>query len=291
VTIRESDLLRHIAARSRAMPAHVRIGPGDDCALVTLPGDTLATTDQLVEGRHFHPDWPIDLIARNAVGRSVSDIAAMGGAPTCALATGALRAGFEHADELFDAMARWARHWHCPLVGGDIAVVDGPTVLTVTILGAPHATRAAVTRSGAHAGDAVYITGAVGKAKAANWKHPVEPRIDEGAWLCDTLGDRLHAMIDLSDGLGRDAARIAEASGVRIEIDGDAVPLAQGVADWRAAAGAGDDYELCFCAAGDVPPVAPSAVPVTRIGRVVEGSGCTIAGADAANLGWDHTDR
>ncbi|MFG0273533.1 MAG: thiamine-phosphate kinase [Phycisphaerales bacterium] len=291
MTIRESDLLRHIYGRSQGMPAHVRLGPGDDCALVHLEGDTLATTDQFVEGRHFQPDWPIDIIARNAVGRSVSDIAAMGGRPTCALAAGALRAGFEHADQLFDTMARWARHWNCPLIGGDIAVTDGPTVLTVTVLGAPHATRAAVTRSGARPGDAVYVTGAVGKAKAASWKHPVEPRIEESAWLCDALGSRLHAMIDLSDGLGRDAARIAEASGVRIELDADALPLAHGIAEWRAAAGAGDDYELCFCAAGEVPPVAPSGVPITRIGRVVEGTGCTIDAADATNLGWEHTDR
>jgi len=290
VSIRESDLLRHIYDRSRDMPERVRIGPGDDAAVVDLPGDTIATIDQSVEGRHFEPDWPLDLVARNAVARSVSDIAAMGGTPTVALAAGALRAGYEHADDLFDAMAKWARHWRCPLVGGDIAVVDGPTVLSVVILGAPHPARGPVTRAGARPGDAVFVTGAIGKAKAAGWKHPAEPRIEEGAWLAGELGERLHAMIDLSDGLGRDAARIAERSGVRIEIDAGAIPLAEGITDWRDAAGAGDDYELCFCAAGDVPAAAPTGVPITRIGRVLDGSGCTIDGRDATDLGWDHTD-
>lgn len=291
MTIRESDLLRHIYARSQVMPPHVRLGPGDDCALVALPGDTLATIDQFVEGRHFRADWPTDLIARNAIARSLSDIAAMGGRPTCALAAGALRAGAEHADELFDAMAQWARRWNCPLVGGDIAIVGGPTVLSVVVLGAPHPTRGVVTRAGAQPGDSVYVTGAIGKAKAAGWKHAIEPRINEGAFLCDALGSDLHAMIDLSDGLGRDGARVAEACAVRLEIDGASIPLAAGIANWRDAAGAGDDYELLFAAASEVPPAAPSGVPITRIGRVVAGSGCVIDGHDAAALGWDHTDQ
>lgn len=302
MTTRESDLLRHIYERSGGMPPRVRIGPGDDCALLAgLAPGALLTIDQFVEGRHYHADWPVDLIARNAVGRALSDIAAMGGRPSAALAAASLSTHADRhpapPDALFDRMAYWTRHWQCPLIGGDIAFVDGPSVLSVVIVGSPHASRGAVRRNGARAGDALYLTGAIGEAKAAGWKRPVEPRLEQGAWLCDALGDRLHAMIDLSDGLGRDGGRMSEASGARLVIDAGALPLAEGVADWREAIGAGDDYELLFACAGEPPPSpAPGSVSITRIGAVEAGAGCVVRTpegeeTDAAALGWDHTDE
>jgi thiamine-monophosphate kinase len=237
---------------------------------------------------------PIDRVARKSVARSVSDIAAMGGRPAWALATGALRDGFDGGDELFDAMARWARHWGCPLIGGDIARVAGPTVLTVTVMGRAHAKRGPVLRSGAQPGDGVYVTGALGGSLASGRHATFEPRLAEASWLCETLGDRLHAMIDVSDGLGRDAGRLAEASKARLEIDAGALPLHAGVGSWREAVSDGEDYELCFAASGAVPDRCPAAgVSVTRIGRVVAGSGCVVVTGngeriDASTMGWDH---
>ncbi len=299
----ESELLRRIYRRSAGLGEAdgVLVGPGDDCAVVSMGnGATLLTVDQLVEGRHFTPpgDAPdaaaINLIARKAVARSVSDIAAMGGTARFALAAGALRDSFAREDALFDALHSWANHWGCPLVGGDIARVAGPTVLTVTVVGAAHETRGPVLRSGARAGDGLYVTGAFGGSFASGRHMTFEPRVREGTWLCDALGDRLHAMLDISDGLGRDAGRIAEASGVRIEIEARLVPRHADAKGWRAALGDGEDYELLFAAAGDVPGACPeTGVPITRIGRVAPGAGCVVAddaGAihDAGAMGWDH---
>lgn len=298
--MRESELLSHIYARSRGLPAPIHIGPGDDAAVLRFDPNgppLLATVDQLNEGRHYDPEsTPLELIARKAVARSVSDIAAMGGTPRCGLATGALRDGFRGADQLFDAMARWANHWGCPLAGGDISFVDGPSVFTVTILGDVHARRGPVLRSGARPGDSVYVSGAVGGSLPSGRHLTFEPRLREAAWLCDALGEDLHALIDLSDGLGRDAGRVAAASGVRIEIDSRSLPLGEGVTDLLDAIGDGEDYELLFATDGDVPPVCEATgVPFRRIGSVQEGSGCVVLDEsgepiDAEMLGWDHGD-
>ena len=296
--MRESRLLAHIYARSTALAAgagwSVVTGPGDDAAVLASPsGDTLLiTVDQLVEGRHYAAGTPIEAIARKAVARSVSDIAAMGGRPAWATATALLPQAYAHADALFDAMARWAAHWSCPLVGGDIAAhsaTDHPLTLTVTIAGAP--VNAPVLRSGARPGDGVYVTGALGGSLPSGRHLTFEPRLGEAAALVGALGERLHAMIDLSDGLGRDAARIAAASGARLELDAALLPRHTGVADWQHALGDGEDYELCFTAVGDVPQEA-AGTPITRIGRVVGGSGCVVLAEgraiDTAEMGWEH---
>lgn len=299
--MQESELLGHIYARSIDLRAPIEVGPGDDAAVLRFGDDApmLATVDQLVEGRHYDPAiTSLELIARKAVARSISDIAAMGGRPTAGLATAALRDGFDDADALFDAMARWARHWNAPLAGGDIAMVDGPTVLTVTIFGRPHTVRGPVLRSGAKPGDVLFVTGSVGGSFASGRHLSFAPRLEEGSWLCDALGGRLHAMIDLSDGLGRDAARLAHASAARIRLDASDIPLSIRVADWMDAIGEGEDYELLFAvdpgAAPDIPDRCPDVdTPFTRIGVLEEGVGCVVRTpegevVDAEELGWDH---
>jgi len=298
----ESDLLRHIRRQTRDLTARwpqVLVGPGDDCAAVGLDPSqsiSLLTVDHLVEGRHFASGTPIDLIARKAVARSISDIAAMAGAPQWSLATGLLPKDYPHARELTDALHRWAAHWSAPLVGGDLATSPAgtPLVLTVTIGGRPHTHRGPVLRSGAKPGDELWMTGSLGGSLASGRHLTFEPRIADAQWLCDTLGDNLHAMIDLSDGLGRDAARMADMSGVRFEIDASALPLHRGICDLLAALGDGEDYELCFAAAPSTLNAKSTATgtPLTRIGRAVAGQGCIalIDGrtVDICTLGWDH---
>ena len=297
--MRESELLAHIYNRSKALPgsfAEVVVGPGDDCAVLrSVSGDlTLLSVDQLIEGRHFDPGTPPDRIADKAFARSISDLAAMGGEPTAALAAAALPDSFRDADTLFDAMHRVAADFACPLVGGDIARTTGPLSLTVTVVGSPHTERGPVLRSDARVGDAVFVTGRLGGSLASGRHLSFSPRLAEGGWLCDTLGDRLGAMIDLSDGLGRDAGRIALASGVAIELDASLIPRHPDVTDAQAAVSDGEDYELCFTARGDVPRRCPqTGTAVTRVGRVVAGSGCTLrldSGdvLDASELGWEH---
>ncbi|MCB9845041.1 MAG: thiamine-phosphate kinase [Phycisphaeraceae bacterium] len=295
--MREMDLLAHIASRSADLGSFpgVVVGPGDDCAVVrTGSGDLLLlTTDHLVLGRHIAPDAPVEAIARKAIARSVSDIGAMAGRARWGLGTGALPKGYGSGDALFDAMARWARHWGCPLVGGDVSGVEGPLMLTVMVVGEPHRTRGPVLRSGARPGDGVYVTGRIGGSLASGRHATFEPRVVEGAWLADVLGERLHAMMDISDGLGIDAGRLGAASGVRVEIDGDAVPLHEGAGPVERAIADGEDYELLFAAEGDVPRACETAgTAITRIGRVTEGTGCVLVveGREREILGegWEH---
>jgi len=306
--LRESDLLASIASRSANLGAkfpHVLAGPGDDCAVVRIGNaDCLLTVDQLIEDRHFRKGTPLDLIARKAIARSISDIAAMAGTPICALATGAFPNGFDQAkaDELSAALKRWAEHWHCPLVGGDLASLPNatdPLTLTVTVIGAAHPTRGPVLRSGAQPGDGVYVTGALGGSfdpSTGLGRHlTFEPRLTEARALADSLGANLHSMMDLSDGLGRDASRMADVSGaggVRFDIKSELIP--SNSSDWRRAVSDGEDYELLFTASGLVPALDPhTRTPITRIGTVSAGFGCFIidgaASINARELGWEHT--
>lgn len=294
--MRERELLQRIASRSADLPAsfgRVLVGPGDDCAVVAAdPHPLLLTTDHLVQHRHFDDDLPLELVARKAVLRSVSDIAAMAGTPAWALATALLPVCYAHADQLFDHMAGFAREFGCPLVGGDIASLppgsDGPVSLTVTVGG--HAARP-VLRSGAGAGDAVYATGALG-GSLRNERHArAEPRIK----LAQHLAGYLTAMIDLSDGLGIDAARVAQASNVRIELDARAIPVHPDADGMDAALGDGEDYELLFTAPENAPiPAGFEGTPITRIGRVMSGEPAAIlvspdgSQRDVSAQGFEH---
>jgi thiamine-monophosphate kinase len=118
------------------------------------------------------------------------------------------------------------------------------------------------------------------------------PRVAEARALVEALGDRLHAMIDISDGLGRDAGHLAAESGLAAEIDAERLPLAPG-ADWRAGIGRGEDYELAFACEG-APPGALCGTPVTVVGQFVAGAAGRVlvrlegAEHDASSLGWEH---
>ncbi|TVQ62944.1 MAG: thiamine-phosphate kinase [Phycisphaerales bacterium] len=281
----ENRLLEHIEQRTRALFAtrpDVPVGPGDDCAVIRTPAgdDLLITVDQLVAGVHFDPATTSpDQIARKAVARSVSDIAAMGGSCWLATATALLPQGYADAQELFDRVHAHAEAFGCPVVGGDIASgPSSPLTLTVTVLGRPHPARGVVRRSGAKPGDRVYVTGRLGGSLASGRHLRFEPRLHEARWLCDTLGDRLHAMIDLSDGLGLDADRLARASGADLELDAAVIPQHADCPGWRAAMSDGEDYELLFTCDPDATlpdrcpgPDADTPGPSLRwIGRVLE---------------------
>lgn len=299
--MRESELLDHIAARSLGVVAGggwtVEVGPGDDCAVMrdSAGGLVLLTVDQLVEGRHFAAGTDLDLIARKAVARSVSDIAAMGGTPAWGLATGLLRKGYTRGVALFDAMARWAAHWNCPLVGGDIAThasADHPLTLTVTVGGSVPAGHASVLRSGARSGDLVWLTGPVGGSFGSGRHLSFEPRVAAGL-VASRTGSGVSAMIDVSDGLGRDADRVARASGVVIEIEASRVPLHAGVRSWRQGVSEGEDHELLLLAPS--PPQIPGLLgPIGRTRACVPGEAPAAfivedgTAHPARDLGWDH---
>jgi thiamine-monophosphate kinase len=304
----ESTLHNHIYNRSADLIIgggnQLIVGPGDDCAVYQNPSGelTLITVDQLVEGRHFEPCTSIDLIARKAIARSVSDIAAMGGTPSWSLGTGVLPKDYTFANELFDAMHKWAIHWGCPLIGGDIAShasTDHPLTLTVTVGGSMPKDSSPVLRSGAKPGDELHLTGQVGGSFASGWHLLFEPRLQAGQWAsANHQQGGVHAMMDLSDGLGRDADRIAKASGLIIEIEATKLPINHRCKDWRDAVSEGEDYELLMCIdpSTTIPSMEPSlqgSIGTCRACAPDETPGAIIIDPhghhhNASRMGWDH---
>lgn len=322
----EESLLNRIASLMRAKDETlVKVGPGDDCAVLDWPAGAklLATVDHLVEGRHFKSPifslttlpsltfvgTPTSAIARKAIARSVSDIAAMAGTPVACLATAAFPAGFPEpvAEELVDQFQIWGRHFNCPTVGGDLTslAAGSACVFTVTALGVAHAIQGPVLRSGGKRGDLVVITGQIGGSLTSGRHLTFEPRIREGTLLAEALGSGLHAMMDISDGLGLDAARLARASNVAISIDASKIPLHRDVSDPVQACRDGEDYELLFTIdpkasldrAREIFAAAGISTPLSIIGRVIEATSetprCTLNHADTqldiSNLGWQHS--
>ncbi|GAB5496488.1 MAG: thiamine-phosphate kinase [Phycisphaerales bacterium] len=291
----ESKLLELIYKRSEGLGlsgARLLVGPGDDAAVIETPGGDvlLLTVDQLIEGRHYEAGTDLDLVARKAIARSVSDIAAMGGVPSWSMATGILPTGYSQGDQLFEAMSKWALSWGCPLIGGDIASSDGPLSLTVTVCGRLVPGAQPIRRDGAQAGDELWVSGALGSSFASGHHLRFEPRLNVGqnAAMCENV----RAMMDISDGLGRDAGRLARASGVLIEIDAGEIPLNDGVASWKQAAGDGEDYELLVVGTGLGERIPGLIGPIGRCAKsgtpgvvIIDEEGTR---HDASELGWDH---
>jgi thiamine-monophosphate kinase len=236
----------------------------DDAAVLR---DLVFTHDMLVEGVHFLPDDPPQDVAWKLLAVNLSDLAAKGAAPIGVLL------GYPLSDDnwdraFVDGLGAGLAHFDVPLLGGD--TVRGPRVLSLTAIG-----RSAVapSRSGALAGDALYVTGVIGcaglglggdPAHLSTYRRPT-PRLAEG----QALAPIVHAMMDVSDGLLIDAQRMAAASNLALDINLDAVPHAGEI---MAAITAGDDYELLFAAA----PETRLPVPATRIGMFLAGSGLTL---------------
>lgn len=296
------------------------IGPGDDLAevLVTAPEASggagariLVGVDQVVDGLHVHADRvPWEAIGRKAVNRSLSDIAAMAGRPLAIVAAVTLPEDATQArvHDLCEGIAQAAQQGRAPLVGGDIAIhrqAGAPLTISVTVLGLPTAA-GPVCRSGARVGDGLVMTGRLGGTHddLGGGAHlDFTPRLGEGVLLHAILGDALHAMIDISDGLGRDAGNLVGASsgGLQARIDAALLPCRPGI-DWTRAVGEGEDHELLM--AVDPEAALPEAIGspdapcvVRRIGRfverqdgddrhvVVEDGGVE---HDVSMAGWDH---
>ena len=299
--MREFDLISRIRSLCRGEDERILIGPGDDMALVrTNDCGILLAVDQLVEERHFSFQTATPFEAgRKAVARSLSDIAAMAGIPLVTLATACLNRNMieEDADSLMRGLIQTAEKFDCPLVGGDISLWDGPLMLTVTVTATP-TSLGPVCRRGALPGDRVFVTGSLGGSLHTGHHLNFSPRISEALRLHKILGKYLHAMIDISDGLGRDAGHIADESDVTIKLFTDKLPLNRGIT-WQQAVSDGEDYELCFCAdintIDDLQSVAD--IPVSEIGVVTEKMNnqsvlvITPDGkeTDAADFGWEHS--
>jgi thiamine-monophosphate kinase len=315
--MRESSLLERIYAGNPLLPAIVSIPPGDDMAAIRLVqtdpkgSELLLAVDQVVEGIHVTRrtvDEDPAIVGRKAVARNISDVAAMAGRPLATLASVVLpkRYGDAQARELFEGVRGSAQVFGAPLIGGDTAIhrdANAPLTLSVTIVATPAWPGARViTRRGGQPGDGLFVTGLLGGSLDADGggRHlTFEPRVECAIALLELLGDRLHAMLDLSDGLGRDAAHLTDAN-TRAILDASAIPARPGLS-WQRALGDGEDYELLFAASGSVPSRL-AGVPITRIGtilardagsrepqvgvRVDEGSAEALI--DASRFGWEH---
>lgn len=304
---REFELLKGIYARNALLPREVLVPPGDDMAALAFAGPALlVAVDQVVEGRHVLPTTPPRLVGRKAVLRNASDVAAMAARPVACVAAAVLPAdyGAERSAELFEGLRATAERYGCPLVGGDLSIhadPSAPLVCSVTVLARPAWPDARiVTRRGARIGDRIVVTGALGGSLRADGGGPhleAEPRIEEAIELLRLLGPGLRSMIDVSDGLGRDAAHLVEHDdALAIELDASRIPTRDG-ADWRGALRDGEDYELLAVVDADRDlPATLGTVPLTTIGRVVaRGSGAlrvvVLAEGeriDATALGWEH---
>jgi thiamine-monophosphate kinase len=263
----ELALIRQIRDRVAGQPGLVRLGIGDDCALLRVrAGEEIAvTTDLSLDGRHFRLDWhPADSVGHRTLARGLSDLAAMGARPVGAFLslglprelakTGSGTGREAWLQGFFDGLLALAAEHGAVLAGGDLA--ESPVaVADVVLVGAIPRGRALL-RSGARAGDLLYVTGALGGAAAglarlATWaatakpgargrRHGItadfaaelaahlypQPRIQQGLWL--QRRGVATAAIDVSDGLSTDLAHLCDESGVAAEVDADLLPVHAG---------------------------------------------------------------
>jgi thiamine-monophosphate kinase len=283
----EFGAIARVVARLSAGDS-VLLGPGDDAAVVATPdGRVVASTDLLVEGRHFRRDWSSAYdVGRKAAAQNLADIAAMGARPVALLVGVGCPpdTAVEWLEEMADGLRDECALVGASVVGGDLSAADAVTV-AVTALGDLRG-REPVTRAGARVGDAVVVAGRLGFAAAGLdlllAGHPADPltgahrrpEVDYAAALELADRHRASAMIDVSDGLVADLGHLAAASTVRLELSAAALPVAAALVPagrlldidplaW--VAGGGDDHAF----AATLPPGEASDYPV--IGRVVDG--------------------
>ena len=310
----EKKLIEQIRRSARGGESVVR-GIGDDCAVLRVPPghELLVTTDFTLENVHFRRDWHRpELVGRRCLTRGLSDIAAMGGEPRAAFLSLAVPGDVPQkwVNRFLKGLLDLAEEFKVPLAGGDTAESPGGVGIQADIVVVGSVPKGkAVLRSGAKAGEQIYVTGELGGSAAAlarlaeskpvgaeYFRHfrPLA-RVAVGQWLRQR--GVASAMIDLSDGLSTDLEHICQESHVGAEIEAEAIPRAQvGLGKKRVALEfalhGGDDYELLFTSAAAVPSEV-AGVRVTRIGRATQSAGMRLIGADGKARplkagGWEH---
>ncbi|MET0289856.1 MAG: thiamine-phosphate kinase [Pseudoxanthomonas sp.] len=301
----EFDLIQRIRARA-ATRGDVVLGIGDDAALLQPQAgcELVVTADTLNVGVHFLEDAAPEDIGWKSLAVNLSDLAAMGASPAwCTLALALPESNPAWMDGFIGGFLELAAVAGIALVGGD--TTRGPLSISVTAMGQAPAGRA-IRRSGAQAGDDLWVTGTPGDACSALhaiWagvvpdpalrRRMTRPTPRNAAGLA--LVGLAHSCVDISDGLLGDLAHICKASGVGAEVMLEQLPASRALARfapqvrWPWQASGGDDYELCFSA----PPSQRAAVEqamaavdtqVTLIGRIVEGG--AVRALDAAGQPW-----
>jgi len=224
----------------------VVVPAGDDSALVELPrGRKLLVlkTDCVVEKIHFESATDPFSIGWKAMMRPLSDFAAVSGIPQFALVTLIVSAKRTNnwVEKIYRGLIHAAARFDVSIVGGETSSTRGPAAISVSMAGFVEKDRW-VSRGGGKTGDDLFVTGRLGGSIRGKHLRFV-PRIEESRWL--TKNFRIHAMMDLSDGLGVDLPRLARASKVGFEIDKNILPRNPG-ASIQSALSDGEDYELLF---------------------------------------------
>ena len=305
-SVGEFGLIQRLARRVATRSSAVTQGIGDDAALLILPEGQqfVVTKDLLLEAVHFRREWTSARdLGWKALAVNLSDLAAMAATPLAAFVGLALPAdvSLEWVDDFYSGMEALANDFAVTIAGGDTTASPTGVVIAVTAVGQVP-TKRAVLRSGARVGDVVIVTGTLGDAalglrllgdiRSERAIQPVEtsllrahrlpyPRLREMAAAVGAA--TIHAGLDLSDGLAGDAAHLAEASNVTLELQAEALPLSD---DGRAACRAlgqdpghlalhgGEDYELLLTLAEADAPAVVAAIEstgtrATVIGRVI----------------------
>jgi len=284
-------------------------GIGDDCAVIDKDGRLvwLVTMDTLVEGIHFDRTWhPAEKLGRKSVAVNISDIAAMGGRPVFAFLSLGLPQGFDpdwfssFSQGITDACSKY----NCFLAGGDTVRSNEGVIITITVIG-EMGNDQVVYRSGAVAGDTIWVTGSLGMAAAGlqlcqRGINPIpevlqpcvaahldpQPRVKLGSLLAEKK--LVHAMMDLSDGLATDLSHLCRESGVGAVIEAEKLPTAPSLEEFPSLLGlddsidlaisGGEDYELLFTASADsaaeiISTADQTGVSVAPVGHIVEQPG------------------
>jgi thiamine-monophosphate kinase len=221
-------------------------GAGDDCAVVENRADRnllVLKTDCIVEGVHFMSSANPLEVGWKAMMRPLSDFAATSAVPQFALVTliAAEKTDLAWIKHLYRGLRRAAERFKVGIVGGETSSTLGPIAISVSVVGFVEKNRC-VSRRGGKAGDDLFVTGRLGGALTRKHLQFI-PRIAESRWLTQNFS--IHAMMDLSDGLGVDLPRLARASKVGFKIELENLPLSRG-AKIDDAISEGEDYELLF---------------------------------------------
>lgn len=297
----ENDFVRWLHT---SMPKSTKalIANGDDAALLaTSPRGVLVATDMFLDGTHFiSSETTPELIGRKAVAANLSDIAAMGGWPESVFISLGIPkcCSREWIERIMVGAAATAREFGCGIDGGDTNCWNGPLVVNVCVTGTPH-WQGAVTRAGAKPGDLILVTGKTLGHSLETGRHlTFTPRLKEARWLMDNF--KIHSMMDISDGLAADVPRLAEASKIRVTLDGLQVlgDAKQDPEELQAALSDGEDFELLFtCSksnASEILKKFPFDCGVRKIGDITAGDGVLlipISGGPATTLtaqGYEH---
>jgi thiamine-monophosphate kinase len=253
--------LELIARLTRSLPSNATVvaGAGDDCAVLDCgqPGRYLLfKTDAVVDGVHFTSKARPEQIGHKALGRCLSDIAAMAGRPLAALVTLALPDHFsaDFVERIYAGINSLAQRHGTAIAGGETTRNPERLLLSIAMVGEV-ARDKCILRGGAQPGDAVFVTGELGGSLAGRHLE-FEPRVAEAQWLADHFP--IHAMIDVSDGLAGDLRHILRASHVGAELLARAIPVSRAAKlqaraessskpPLLSALGDGEDFELLFC--------------------------------------------